>query len=50
MATDLKTSSGNDSELFDILYTHFGKTTNLSRHKFMAKMMVALVTLRTVNF
>ena len=47
MVTDFKTSSGKDSELFDILYTHFGKTINLSRLKFMAKMMVALVTLRT---
>ena len=50
MVTDFKTSSGKDSELFDILHTHFGKTINLSRLKFMAKMMVALVTLRTVNF
>ena len=50
MVTDFKTSSGKDSELFDILYTHFGKTINLSRLKFMAKMLVALVTLRTVNF
>ena len=50
MVTDFKTSSGKDSELFDILYAHFGKTINLSRLKFMAKMMVALVTLRTVNF
>ena len=50
MVTDFKTSSGKDSELFDILHTHFGKTINLSRLKFMAKMIVALVTLRTVNF
>ena len=50
MVTDFKTSSGKDSELFDILYAHFGKTINLSRLRFMAKMMVALVTLRTVNF
>ena len=50
MVTDFKTSSGKDSELFDILHTHFGKTINLSRLKFMAKMIIALVTLRTVNF
>ena len=50
MVTDFKTSSGKDSELFDILHTHFGKTINLSRLKFMAKMIVALVTLHTVNF
>ena len=35
MVTDLKTS-GKDSELFDILFAHFGKTINKSRIRFLS--------------
>lgn len=49
MVTDLKTS-GKDSDLFDILYAHFGKTINKSRIRFLSLMMKALATMRTVNF
>lgn len=49
MVTDLKTS-GKDSDLFDTLFAHFGKTINLARIRFLSKMIKAIVILRTVNF
>lgn len=49
MVTDFKTS-GKDSDLFDTLFAHFGKTINLARIKFLSKMIKAIVILRNVNF
>ena len=49
MVTDFKTTD-KDSDLFDTLLTHFGKTINLARIKFLSKMLKAIVILRTVNF
>ena len=49
MVTDFKTSDKN-SDLFDTLFTHFGKTINLARIKFLSKMIKAIVVLGTVNF
>ena len=49
MVTDFKTTD-KDSDLFDTLLAHFGKTINLARIKFLSKMLKAIVILRTVNF
>ena len=49
MITDFK-PSGKDSDLFDTLFAHFGKTMNLACIKFLSKMIKAIVILRTVNF
>ena len=49
MATDSKTRR-KDSDLFDILYSHFGKTINLARIRFMALMVSALCKMQTVSF
>ena len=49
MVTDFKTLD-KDSDLFDTLFTHFGKTINLARIKFLSRMIKAIVILRTVNF
>lgn len=49
MATDSKTRR-KDSDLFDILYRHLGKTINLARIRFMALMVSALCKMQTVSF
>lgn len=49
MVTDSKTS-GKNSDLFDILYKHFGKTINKARIRFMAAMVCALCKMQTVSF
>ena len=49
IATDSKTRR-KDSDLFDILYGHFGKTINKARIRFMAMMVTALCKMQTVSF
>ena len=49
MITDFKIS-GKISDLFDILYKHFGKTINKARIRFMAAMVCALCKMQTVSF
>ena len=49
IATDYKTRR-KDSDLFDMLYGHFGKTINKARIRFMAMMVTAMCKMQTVSF
>ena len=49
IATDSKIRR-KDSDLFDILCSHFGKTINLARIRFMALLISALCKMQTVSF